>query len=88
MPYDSVCHVMSIITHVLFVFVFCWLFMLSILQLLHILMPKKEAVIDKSSITLFFAGYGNYFLRVPFVAIFYNSVPPSYLTVSDCCLFD
>ena len=58
-PFESVCYVISIVTHVLFVFVFCWLLTFSLFQLLHILFPKKEALINKYSIALFFSGYGN-----------------------------
>ena len=58
-PYDSVCRIIAVGTHILFVFVFCWLLMFSSFHLTRFLFPKKEKTINRVSICLFFAGYGN-----------------------------
>ena len=59
-PYDNTCQIIAVITHVLFVFVFCWILMLSLFHLSTFLLPKKEDLLNKYSLTIFFTGYGMY----------------------------
>ena len=57
-PYDNACLVIAVVTHILFVFVFCWILTLSFFNLSTFLFPKKEKLLNKYSLIIFFTGYG------------------------------